>query len=350
MERGWLAPKRYTHAHARTRTPSQAAFGAALEQTGMRYVAMVNTCRPPGDKNDSRELKDHIESFERQVREALVLQPLLINSHSGCDSWSADTARAFFERALAVEAEVGALICHETHRGRVLYNPWATRDLCRALPGLKLTADLSHFCVVAERVFDADDADWKEVMVEVARATRHVHARVGYAQGPQVSGVGGGPPRDGPPPRRSPSRANSMPPRSATHTPTTQVPDPRAPEYADALASHEAWWDQILATQAAAGVTSMTVEPEHGTGEWTGGGPRAPHPPPLATWQRRPSGSCPHAERAKPCIAAACACAHAATRSIPPSLPSAARRWLPAQAPILAGRDCQHLGYQQVPP
>ena len=35
----------------------------------------------------------------------------------------------------------------------MLYNPWVTRDMCRLFPDLKLTADFSHFCVVAERVF-----------------------------------------------------------------------------------------------------------------------------------------------------------------------------------------------------
>jgi hypothetical protein len=88
-----------------------------------------------------------------------------------------------------------------------------TRDLCREFPDLKLTADLSHFCVVAERVFAADDADWAAVMEQVASHTIHIHARVGYAQGPQVS-------------------------------------DPRAPEFAATLERHEAWWDQILSTQA----------------------------------------------------------------------------------------------------
>ena len=131
-------------------------------------------------------------------------------------------------QALAIEEAAGITICHETHRGRILYNPWVTRAMCTAFPRLKLTADLSHFCVVAERVFGDDDADWKSVMAEVtppppvartaeaaaqvARATHHIHARVGYAEGPQV-------------------------------------PDPRAPEYATALEAHEKWWDQILSTQ-----------------------------------------------------------------------------------------------------
>ena len=211
------------------------AFAAALKQSSLGYVAMVNTCTPdPAGKpgatlaRPSQRLADHLASFEAQVSAALSLSPLLINSHSGCDLWGPEDARAFFTRALQVEAECGVTIAHETHRGRVLYNPWVTRDLCRAFPGLKLCADLSHFCVVAERVFHEDDEDWAAVMGEVTRATVHIHARVGYAEGPQV-------------------------------------PDPRAPEYEPALTRHEAWWDAILAAQAKAGRQVMTLEPEHGT-------------------------------------------------------------------------------------
>ena len=43
------------------------------------------------------------------------------------------------------------------------------------------------------------------------------------------------------------------------------MPDPRAPEYAEALQRHESWWDEICAAQAAAGVHVMTVLLEHGT-------------------------------------------------------------------------------------
>jgi hypothetical protein len=211
------------------------AFTAALASAGLSYIAMINTCTPdpagpPGATlaRPSQKLADHVASFEAQVAEACALSPLLINSHSGFDGWSLADSTAFFERALEVERACGATIAHETHRGRVLYQPWITRDLCRAFPALKLTADLSHFCVVAERVFHEADEDWAAVMAEVARATVHIHARVGYAEGPQV-------------------------------------PDPRAPEYEPALTRHEAWWDQILAAQAAAGRAVVTLEPEHGT-------------------------------------------------------------------------------------
>ncbi len=162
-------------------------FSDALQRNGLGYIAQINTCmfEPKG----SSKLADHIASFDRLVAQALELRPLLINSHSGRDSWDTETALKFFNHALDVERRTGALILHETHRGRVLYNPWVTRDMCRRLPDLKLTADLSHFCVVAERVFDPAsglDDDWEEILDLVADRTRHIHARVGYAQGPQV--------------------------------------------------------------------------------------------------------------------------------------------------------------------
>jgi hypothetical protein len=206
------------------------AFLRALAENDLVYVAMINTCTFAPDRASSR-LEDHLASFDRLIAEAQEMNPILINSHSGRDSWDMDTAIAFFTHALSIEAKTGLTILHETHRGRVLYNPWTTRDLCKKFPALKLTADLSHFCVVAERVFDSKsglDDDWEEVLSLVAERTGHIHARVGYAQGPQV-------------------------------------PDPSAPEFKSALEAHESWWDRILATQAHLGKTMMTVEPEHGT-------------------------------------------------------------------------------------
>jgi hypothetical protein len=199
-------------------------FAQALSATGLGYVAMINTCLP--DKVGVYDLEEHIKSFNEQVGEALVLNPILINAHSGCDLWPFETSIEFFKHAISVEKDKNILICHETHRGRVLYNPWITRDICRALPSIHLTADLSHFVVVAERVFADSDKDWKSCLEVIASKTRHIHARVGYNQGPQV-------------------------------------PDPRAPEYASAVESHERWWDSILEAQVEG--STITIEPEHGT-------------------------------------------------------------------------------------
>lgn len=206
------------------------AFGVALRKHDMAYVAMINTCVFAPDPTTA-DFDAHVASFRRLVREAKELNPIFINSHSGRDSWSLETSKKFFEQALKIEEEENIDICHETHRGRILYNPWIVRDMCKEFPALKLTADLSHFCVVAERVFDKAsglDDDWEEIIDIVADRCRHVHARVGYSEGPQV-------------------------------------PNPAAPEYLPALELHEQWWDKIMARQAAKGVKTMYLEPEHGT-------------------------------------------------------------------------------------
>jgi hypothetical protein len=115
----------------------------------------------------------------------------------------------------------GLELCFETHRSRSLFNPWVTQRLVRALPELKLTADFSHWCVVCERLMDTE----LDVIEAIAPQVVHIHARVGYDQGPQV-------------------------------------PHPAAPEYAGVLQAHQRWWESIWRAQLAAGreVSSMTPE------------------------------------------------------------------------------------------
>ena len=76
--------------------------------------------------------------------------------------------------------------------------------------------------MVCERLVDDEEA----LELAISRA-RHIHARVGYAQGPQV-------------------------------------PDPRAPEYAAELATHEAWWSRIARALQARSAASLCFTPEFG--------------------------------------------------------------------------------------
>ena len=157
------APGRYADVFARIKSDGFGAietpiwkiedpvsFAAALKSTGLDYVAMVNTRTPenlPGSHALTRSVDAHLASFEAQIRQALTslpgVRPLFVTSHSGVDAWGPADARAFFDGALRIEKEIGIMVCHETHRGRVLYNPWVTRDLCREFPKLHLTADLT---------------------------------------------------------------------------------------------------------------------------------------------------------------------------------------------------------------
>ncbi|MEN9936098.1 MAG: hypothetical protein RLZZ387_2677 [Chloroflexota bacterium] len=186
-----------------------------LDAHGFAYIAMIFTA--------GRTVDEHIESFREQVAAASELRPRLINAHSGRDGWDEAESARFFEAALAIEAEAGLPVAHETHRGRVLYNPWVTDRLLARFDRLRLCCDLSHWVCVCERLLD----DELEIIRRCAERCIHLHARVGFEEGPQV-------------------------------------PDPRAPEYARHLEAHERWWGMIWDAQQARGDAETTLTPEFG--------------------------------------------------------------------------------------
>jgi hypothetical protein len=114
-------------------------------------------------------------------------------------------------------------VSFETHRSRSLFNPWAITDLLGAVPQLRLTADLSHWCCVAERLMTPE----LEPIQAMAERVDHIHARVGQAQGPSVG-------------------------------------HPFAPEAAEALDAHRRCWQLFTQAQQARGLTPRTITPEFG--------------------------------------------------------------------------------------
>lgn len=190
-------------------------FRALLDSHGFEYIPQIFTL---GDS-----VEDHVCSFRAQLGSALELRPHLINAHSGLDSWDESDSNRFYERALVIQSELKASVAHETHRGRVFFNPWITSRILTRFPELKLCCDFSHWVCVAERLLD----DQEHILHQCAQHCRHLHARVGYEQGPQV-------------------------------------PDPRAPEYQVHLAAHERWWQMIWDAQAAQGCQTSPLTPEFG--------------------------------------------------------------------------------------
>jgi hypothetical protein len=168
-------------------------------------------------------VRRHVDSLKQQVQECLEHQPLFFNAHSGSDAWSLAEAEDFYGAAIELERQIGVPISHETHRQRYFGNPWMTRTILERFPGLKLTCDFSHWVCVAERLLD----DCGEIIQLAAEHCHHLHARVGFEEGPQVS-------------------------------------DPRAPEWSNHLAAHENWWNQIWAAQKRRGMKISTLTPEFG--------------------------------------------------------------------------------------
>jgi sugar phosphate isomerase/epimerase len=197
-------------------------FRDKLPGSGLEFIAEICT---GGSYVPNRKVTvdAHLESLRRQTEFALECDPLFLTVIGGCDAWPMSMSVLFFEKAVELANELGVTMSFETHRSRSLFNPWITRDILNELPQLNLTCDFSHWCVVCERLVDTEP----EILALCARHTHHIHARVGYDQGPQV-------------------------------------PHPAAPEFRPALEAHERWWLQIWQEQIARGMAASTMTPEFG--------------------------------------------------------------------------------------
>ena len=193
-----------------------------LEIEGLDYIAEITTAGTyVPDRNATPQ--QHLDSLKQKLEQSLELDPLFISCLAGCDAWPENESIEFFQSAMELAPQYDATISFETHRSRSFFNPWTTRRIVAALPDLKLTADYSHWCVVCERLMDSE----QDTLDFLADHIHHIHARVGYDQGPQV-------------------------------------PHPAAPEYEYALRAHQKWWQTIWQSQQQRGFRYSTMTPEFG--------------------------------------------------------------------------------------
>jgi sugar phosphate isomerase/epimerase len=179
-----------------------------------RIIDIITEGETPGE---------HRDSFDRSVERALEFEPDLINSHTGRDIFAFSENVDLYRHAIARSVEVGVPIVHETHRFRPTYSAIETRRYLEALPELMLNADLSHWMVVHE----SDLADQEATVQLALQRSRHINARVGFEEGPQVN-------------------------------------DPRAPEWAAHVDRHLSLWQGIVDSCRAAGMAALAITPEFG--------------------------------------------------------------------------------------
>lgn len=194
----------------------------ALQGRGLEYIQEIVTAGGYVPRRHAG-VAEHVADVARQLQLGRMLEPRAVTIIGGCDAWSLEQSVRFFGEVQEISARLGINCSFETHRSRSLFNPWATLAILERLPELRLTCDFSHWVVVMERLLDDD---W-EAVLDVARHAEHIHARVGYEQGPQV-------------------------------------PHPAAPEYAAALASHQRCWEAIWTIQHGKGNAVTTMTPEFG--------------------------------------------------------------------------------------
>lgn len=188
---------------------------ACAASHGLAVVAALQTAGATPD--------EHLASVARRLDALRALSPLLVNVHGGSDFFGHADNVAVLGGIQRLAADAGLVVAHETHRGRATWSLPATLRLLDALPELRLTADISHWCTVHESLL----AERRAELLRVADRCIHIHARVGHAQGPQAG-------------------------------------DPAAPEWREALAAHLACWDAIVAARRAAGAALLTIHPEAG--------------------------------------------------------------------------------------
>ena len=201
---------------------TQSGYLKVLEDIGLKYIAEITTAGMYVPDR-SASLETHLDSFKMKLDASLELNPLFITSLAGCDAWPESKSIDFFGQAMEYANSNEIDVSFETHRSRSFFNPWTTQRIINQLPGLKITFDLSHWCVVCERLMDTE----LDVLTELAPRAYHIHARVGYDQGPQV-------------------------------------PDPRVALYHAELKSHQQWWLMFWQSMHEQGMTSFTMTPEFG--------------------------------------------------------------------------------------
>jgi sugar phosphate isomerase/epimerase len=168
-------------------------------------------------------INEYIKSLEYYLALSLECNPLLINSHSGRDYFTLDQQLNVIDTIEEFSVKNNITIAHETHRGRIGFSPYNAMDLFKLRPEMKITADLSHWTCVTESFLENS---W-EIVEEAIKRTSHIHARVGFTQGPQI-------------------------------------PDPRLDAWQEPVDFFLNIWQQMIDYQKSKNVDFITITPEFG--------------------------------------------------------------------------------------
>jgi len=173
--------------------------------------------------NKKLPFEEGLTAYRNHLNTLIKWQPVFINCHTGSDFFTFEQNKAIVEVANKISQESGIPIYHETHRGRFSYNLPDTNTYLNEIADLNLTLDISHWMVVHESLLEGKDA----LLNKVVNRSKHIHARVGHAEGPQVN-------------------------------------DPQAPEWKSALDRHLDIWESVIKKEWSNGSSVITITTEFG--------------------------------------------------------------------------------------
>ena len=167
-------------------------------------------------------------ALDRQLKQLSQLgkdhwPPLFISVQTGREYFSAGEVYNCLVICKAIAERTGIPIYQETHRNKWPYAAHVVKPFLEKYPDTLLTLDISHWFCVSESYLEDQQPAVEKALIH----TRHIHARVGHTEGPQVY-------------------------------------EPAAPEYSAALNAHLAVWDRYVQLRRDAGATIITITPEFG--------------------------------------------------------------------------------------
>jgi hypothetical protein len=172
---------------------------------------------------NGKTFNDFKSSFKKYLELCAEPHPVLINSHTGHDYFSFEENLALIDVASEFSEKTGIVVAHETHRGRFGYSPQMLVPFFAARKDFDITADFSHWVCVTESMLQ----NFTPIVDDAILRSRHIHARIGFEEGPQVS-------------------------------------HPAAPEWQYATNQFLRWWDRIIAANHERGCEFMPVTTEFG--------------------------------------------------------------------------------------
>ena len=168
------------------------------------------------------DFSKHYDLYSAWLEKIKPYKAIKINSQTGKDFFSFKQNHLLIQAAEKFSGETGIPIYHETHRNKFSFAAHIAKEYLQKIPSLQITLDISHWVCVSESFLEGQE----ETVKLALERTGHLHARVGYSEGPQV-------------------------------------PDPRITEWQPALQAHLKWWDKIAVRKKHENEI-LTITPEFG--------------------------------------------------------------------------------------
>lgn len=134
-----------------------------------------------------KNINDYIINLKRDLYKLATIggnncAPLFITAQTGREYFTIEDVDACLKACSEVSEKTGIEIFQETHRNKWSYASHVVYDGLKRNKNVELTLDVSHWFCVSESYLE----DQQAAVHLALKRTRHIHARVGSTQGPQV--------------------------------------------------------------------------------------------------------------------------------------------------------------------